>query len=391
MPSVGFYTLGLLVVVGLAGPLLASIPHLRVPVVVGELLAGIAVGRTGFGIIDDTNPTLMLLANVGFALVMFIVGTHVPVHDSALRSAIPWALARAVLVGAVAAGFGAGTAAIFATGHASLYAVLMASSSAALALPVIDGLGLEKGPQVLSVTAQIAIADTACIVLLPLVLDPSGAARAALGAAAVGACAVAVYIVLWYGERTGRRKRLHKISETRRWALELRISLAILFGLSALAVATHVSIMLSGFALGLVLAAIGEPRRLARQLFGITEGFFSPLFFVWLGASLQVRDLGAHPWLILLGVALGAGAILAHAAGSLLKQPLALAVLSSAQLGVPVAAATIGTQTHLLRHGEPAALMLGALLAIAATSVAATIAARVKSTAPEPNPRDSED
>ena len=104
MPSVGFDTLGLLVVVGLVGPLLASIPHLRVPVVVGELLAGIAVGRTGFGIIDDTNPTLMLLANVGFALVMFVVGTHVPVHDSALRSAIPWALARAVLVGAVAAG-----------------------------------------------------------------------------------------------------------------------------------------------------------------------------------------------------------------------------------------------------------------------------------------------
>ncbi len=390
MPSVGFYSLGLLVVVGLVGPLLASIPHLRVPVVVGELLAGIAVGRTGFGIIDDTNPTLMLLANVGFALVMFVVGTHVPVHDSALRSAIPWALARAVLVGAVAAGLGAGTAAIFATGHAALYAVLMASSSAALALPVIDGLGLKKDPQVLSVTAQIAIADTACIVLLPLVIDPGRASRAALGAAAVGACASVVYIVMWYGERTGRLKRLHQISQKRRWAMELRISLAILFGLSALAVATHVSIMLAGFALGLVLAAIGEPRRLARQLFGITEGFFGPLFFVWLGASLQVRDLGAHPWLILLGVALGAGAILAHAAGSLLKQPLALAVLSSAQLGVPVAAATIGTQTHLLRPGEPAALMLGALLAIAATSVAGTIAARVKSTAPEPNPHDSQ-
>jgi Kef-type K+ transport system membrane component KefB len=56
--------------------------------------------------------------------------------------------------------------------------------------------------------------------------------------------------------------------------------------LCALAVFTHVSIMLAGFALGLVISAIGEPRRLARQLFGITEGFFSPLFFVWLGASL---------------------------------------------------------------------------------------------------------
>ena len=90
----------------------------------------------------------------------------------------------------------------------------------------------------------------------------------------------------------GLRKRLHRYSEDNRFALELRISLIVLFTLGALAVATHVSIMLAGFALGLVITAAGEPRRLARQLFGITEGLFGPLFFVWLGASLQVRELG---------------------------------------------------------------------------------------------------
>jgi Kef-type K+ transport system membrane component KefB len=76
---------------------------------------------------------------------------------------------------------------------------------------------------------------------------------------------------------------------------------------------------LAGFALGLVISATGEPRRLARQLFGITEGFFAPLFFVWLGASLQVRELAAHPLLIL---GLGVGAILAQGVGRLFGQPL---------------------------------------------------------------------
>ena len=94
------------------------------------------------------------------------------------------------------------------------------------------------------------------------------------------------------------RKRLHKYSERQKFALELRHQPGLLFGLAALAISTHVSIMLAGFALGLVIASIGEPRRLARQLFGITEGFFGPLFFVWLGASLQVRDLGDHPQFI---------------------------------------------------------------------------------------------
>src|SRR5882757_508520 len=378
MSGFGFGTLALLAVIGMAGPLLAAVPRLGIPVVVGELVAGIIIGRTGFGIVDSSDPTFTLLANIGFALVMFVVGTHVPVRDTTLRGDLPKALLRAVLVGAVAAVLGVVLASVFDTGHAALYAVLMASSSAALALPVIDSLGL-GGPQVLSVTAQIAIADAASIVLLPLVIDPGRAPRAALGALAIVGGAAVLYAVLRYFERSGHRKRLHHYSEDRREALELRISLISLFSLAALAVATHVSIMLAGFALGLVMSAVGEPRRLARQLFGITEGFFGPLFFVWLGASLQVRELVDHPDFIALGIGLGVGAVLAHCAARVLGQPLALSVLAAAQLGVPVAAATLGIERNLLVPGEPSALILGALIAITGTSIAGTVAKRGQS------------
>jgi Kef-type K+ transport system membrane component KefB len=371
----GFHTLALLTAVGFAGPLLASLPRLQIPVIIGELAVGLIVGKTGFGVVDDANPTFQLLANIGFALVMFVVGTHVPVRDPKLRSAAPRALVRAVVIGAVAAVLGVGLAAAFDTGHAALYAVLMASSSAALALPVIDSLRLQ-GPDVLSLTVQIAIADAACIVLLPLVIDLNRAPVAALGGLAIAACALVLFLLLRMADRRGLRRRLHKYSEERRFALELRTNLVVLFTLAALAADTHVSTMLAGFALGLVIALVGEPHRLARQLFGITEGFFSPLFFVWLGASLQVRELGSHPKLILLGIGLGLGAVLAHCAGRLFGQRLTLAVLSAAQLGVPVAAAAIGTQEHLLVKGEASALMFGALLTIACTSVAGALAAR---------------
>ena len=381
MSDFGFPTLALVVAVGLAGPVLAAVPRLGIPLVVGELSAGIVVGRTGFDVVDTTNPTFAFLANIGFALVMFVVGTHVPMHDATLRTALPKALLRAVVVGACAAVLGAGLAYAFGTGHALLYAVLMASSSAALALPVINSFGL-TGPAVLSVTAQIAIADAASIVLLPLVIDPSRAPRAALGALAIVACAVVLYVLLKYLTADGWRQRMHRYSHTRRLALELRISLLILFGLAALAVSTHVSIMLAGFALGLVVSAVGEPNRLARQLFGVTEGFFGPLFFVWLGASLQVRELADRPEFIGLGVALGLGALLAHCTGRLLGQPLSLATLAAAQLGVPVAAATLGIEQHLLTHGEPSALILGALITIGMTSVAGAVAKRAQRASP---------
>jgi hypothetical protein len=72
--------------------------------------------------------------------------------------------------------------------------------------------------------------------------------------------------------------------------------------------------------------------------------------------------------------------MLAHGVGRLFGQPLTLAVLAAAQLGVPVAAATLGTAEHLLAPGEPSALMLGALVTVAATSIAGALAARRQST-----------
>ena len=370
-----FAALTLVAAVGVLGPLLALPRRWHLPVVLGELVGGVLLGPTGLRVLHAGNPTFTFLADIGFALVMFVVGAHVPVRDARLRAALPVGVGRAAGVGVFAAVLGTVLALAFGTGHAPMYAVLLASSSAALVLPVVDSLHL-GGPAVLQMLPQVAVADAACIVALPLAVDPRHAVRAALGALAVLAAAAVLFLALWYVERSGLRRGMHRVSEERKFALELRVSLVVLFALAALATAAHVSLMLAGFAFGLALAAVGEPRRLARQLFAVTDGFFAPLFFVWLGASLELRELGRHPALILLGMALGAGAVLTHAAMRLTGLPLPLAGLTAAQLGVPVAAATIGQQAGLLRAGEPAALLLGALVTIAAAVLCGSLAAR---------------
>jgi Kef-type K+ transport system membrane component KefB len=382
-----FTELSVICLVALAGPLLALPKAWHLPVVLGELIAGIVLGQTGFGYFDASNQTFTFLADAGFALVMFVAGTHVPIRNPALRPALRIGVIRALVVGAVAAALGYGIAEIFNLTHAPLYAVLMASSSAALILPIVDSLGL-GGNQVIALLPQIAIADAVCIVALPLVIDPAHAGRAALGAATVIGAALAAFVVLRHLELSGTRGRVHKVSEDRSFAVELRVQLTILFALAGLAVAMHVSIMLAGFAFGLAVASIGEPRRLAKQLFAVTEGFLGPVFFIWLGATLQLRDLGSHPRLILLGLCLGGGATIAHLLGGLVtgsgRQPLPLGLLAVAQLGVPVAAATIGTQLGVLVPGEASALMLGALVSIAVAVAGGSLAARSGLVAPMP-------
>ncbi len=370
-----FAVLALVGVAALLGPLLALPVRWHVPVLVGELAAGIALGPTGVGVLHPADPTFTFLAQLGFALVMFVAGSRVPVRDPRLRPALGVGAMRAVVVGVLAVPAGFGLAALFHTGHPGLYAVILASSSAAVVLPVVDGQHLE-GPDVLQLLPQVAIADTACIVALPLAIDPGHAGRAALGAAAVVAAAVVLYLGLSYAERTGRRRRLHRLSEDRKFALELRINLVLLFALAALAVVTHVSVLLAGFAFGLAVAAIGPPRRLARQLFALNDGFLGPVFFVWLGSTLDLRDLGRHPSFIVLGLALGGVAVALHAVLRVSGQPVPFAMMAAAQMGVPVAGATIGTQLHLLAPGESSALILGALVTVAATVAGSVLAAR---------------
>lgn len=363
-----FAVLALLCLVALAGPVLSLPRGSHLPVVVGELAVGLVLGATGLRVLPASDPTFSFLADIGFGLVMFVAGSHVPVRDPALRTGLKIGLLRALFVGALAALLGAGLGMLFGTGHGALYAVVLASSSAAMVMPALNGLPLD-GRAIVQLLPQVALADAASIVLLPLVIDPAHVMRAGIGAVAVLAAAVLIYLFLRWLERTGRRKAIHDLSQDHSLAIELRLALTLLFALAALAASLHVSIMLAGFALGLAYAAIGEPRRLSHQIFAVTEGLFSPIFFVWLGASLDLRQLGSHPAAIGLGLALGLGALVVHGAMVVTRQPLPVAALTAAQMGVPVAAATLGTNLGVLSPGEDSALLLSALVTVVAVGL----------------------
>lgn len=386
-----FAHLALICGVAILGPLLSLQKGLHVPVVVGELLVGIVLGATGLRLLNASDSTFAFLADVGFALVMFAAGSHVPLREPALLGGLRMGALRALLVGVLSVGAGLGVARLFGTDHGLLYAVLATSSSAGLILPSLSGEPL-TGRSIVSMLPQVALADAACIVLVPLVMDPVHAGRAAIGVVVLGAAAFLVFFLLRWVDRTGRRRRVHDVSEERELALELRTLLTLLFGLGALATVLHVSIMLAGFAMGLAVAGVGEPRRVAKQLFALTEGLFGPIFFVWLGSSLNLRDLVAHPTAIALGVALGLAAVLVHSAMVVTKQPWPVAMTTAAQLGVPVAAVKLAADQGGFAPGEPTALLLGALVTIAVTTaVSSKLTALAQAEAPTTPPAPSPD
>ena len=286
---------------------------------------------------------------------------HVPLRDRRLGRALGRG-ALAAGVAAIAAPLGGLVVAeLTGTGHVAIYAVLLASGSAAIVLPTLQERKLD-GPEALVVIAQVTVADVAAILAVPLVLQPSRAASAAVGGLVVTGCAVVVFIV---GRSLRPRPwvhRLRKRSKRRGWALDLRLSLAVLFGLASIAQQTGTSVLLGGFGMGLVVAGIGGPKRLSTQVRGVAEGFFVPLFFVVLGARLDVSALFDQPDLLLVSAALIVLNLVIHALAALAtRQPPSAGLIATAQLGVPAALVQIGLEEHVITPALGAAVTLAAL------------------------------
>jgi Kef-type K+ transport system membrane component KefB len=345
---------------------------------VGEIAAGVVLGHTGLGWLDPEEPTLAFLSDAGFAMLMFVVGTRLPLRDAGLRRSLrPAALGTLlVLALAVPAGF-----VLTAVGPdlPFVLAVLVATSSAAVAIPILQGLSTEvrATPAAAFATAWITLTDVVTVLAVPVVLATGGLGHVLAGAGLVLLAGAVAFLLLRRLRHTDTARSVRRLSKRRGWALDLRVGLVVLFGLAALATAFGTSILVAGFAAGVVLAAIGEPHRLAQQLVGVAEGFLVPLFFVVLGARLGFAALFTSERALLLfaGLALAAPAV--HLAATvILRRPLGVGLLGTAALGVPSAVVSIGLGQGVLDAGQAAAIVSAVVVTIAVSAIGGIVMAR---------------
>jgi Kef-type K+ transport system membrane component KefB len=257
--------------------------------------------------------------------------------------------------------------------------ILLVGSSAAVVMPILDEHGL-RGSAIATVTSWIGIADGATVIAMPLALTGAGrVAQALAGDLAIVALAAAL---LWVTIRLERRPTAQELvdrSRKRGWALQLRMSLLGLIVLAAIAEATGASLLVAGFATGIILARVAHSDRLALQLTGVANGLFVPAFFVLLGATLDMRALAGSPSALALALLMGLGSVAVHLIAALVAGPrerVALGLAASAQLGLPAAAAVLGLQTGALSPAFAAAFVAGGCLTILPATIGGDLLAR---------------
>lgn len=352
--------------------------RMRMPALVGYLLAGIVIGPFTPGFVADTNLASQL-AEIGVMLLMFGVGLHFSVADllAVRRIAVPGAVVQIL----AATAFGGGLALLWGW---SLAGALVFGLSLSVASTVVLLRALEARNALDSFNGRIAVgwlvvedlAMVLVLVLLPAVAPMLGGgsldAEALWRDIGTTLLQVSVFVVLmlvvgrrlfpwllWQVQRVGSRELFTLCVVAA--AVSIAYGATRLFG---------VSFALGAFFAGMVLRESQFSHRAAEETLPLRDAF-AVLFFVSVGMLFNPMILVEQPLRVLavVGIIVLGKSIAAAALVLLLRYPLNTALMVSASLAqigeFSFILISLGTSLNLVGAEAQSLVVAGALISIA--------------------------
>lgn len=326
----------LVLLVGLAIPVVALAQRLRVPSIVGFLLTGIAIGPHAFGLVREVE-SVHQLAEMGVVLLLFAIGLELSLARVARLGRVLLQGGTIQVAGTLAA-VALGAVALGApTERAVLYGALVALSSTAIVLKVYTERGaLDSADGRL--VMPIALFQDLCIIPLVLLVDVLSGSGSTPGRAVLRVgLSVVVVAVLVLGGRVVVPRVLAQIARVRSREL---FTLSIVFlgvGAAFVTQAFGLSLALGAFLAGLVISESDYGAQALSDVIPFRDAL-AGIFFASVGMLLDLRFVLERPALVV-GAAAGVivlKALVATGAGLSLRRPIQVAVVAGlglAQIG----------------------------------------------------------
>lgn len=388
MEQTAFESLLLITGVAVVVPfVLNRIPRFPVPIVVGEIMAGIVIGRSGFDLVQPSE-TLTFLSEFGFAFLMFLSGIEIDFNLLSLRQARrqegpvwkqPLPLAILVFFGTLALGLVGGTI-LTGLGLVSsplLMGLVLSTTSLGVVVPILKETDILDGPYGQTLLVNATIADFATLILLTVViaLNSSGLTLELL---LIPALLVVFMLVFQAAQRVTRwepvLRLIRDISSTTS-QIRVRIAFALMVAWVVLAEVIGVELILGAFLAGALvgLVADSDASTARTKMDAIGYGFFIPIFFIMVGVQFNLPSLLSSSSALLLVPALVVAAYLVKAIPTLIlranysiRNTLAAGVLLSARLSLIIAAAAIALDVGAISVSVNSAVVLLAIISCTA-------------------------
>jgi Kef-type K+ transport system membrane component KefB len=346
--------------------------------VVGQIVAGLVLGPSVFGVIG-ADRTIELLAGVGALCLLAIAGLETDVRQ--LRSVGRPALLAAI--GGVAVPMVAGALAVRALGYSPQTALfvgaILTATSVGVTAAALRELGQCNGPVGATILAAAVIDDVLGLVVLGVVSAQATGSSPFLSMVAM-ALVLGVAVVAW------RLGRVHVVNSLERLhvhggglAAMLGMVLAAAWAFQALGGLAGIT---GAYGAGLLVADSPLAERMRERLVHAGEAILVPLFFVSVGLSTDIRAVPAvlGVGLLLLAVAVagklvGCG-LLARMGGLDGRSSIGVGVGMIARGEVALVALAIARSTGAIDAGLFAALVLVILVTTVATPLGLALWAR---------------
>jgi Kef-type K+ transport system membrane component KefB len=376
VPEIEFTNLLLVVAVAFAAPFLLGLaPRVRLPSIVLEILAGIAIGPAVLGWVEVDDP-IEVLNLVGLAFLLFLAGLEIDFAQ--LRGRLLRVAAGAYVVSftiAIVVCLGLKVGGLIET--PLLVAIILASTSLGVIIPVLKDVGEVSSPFGQLVIAGATIADFAAIFLLSIFFSGEGGTGATIILlVSFVLLAVVAYFALVGVERSTRiSQELIRLQDTTA-QIRVRGAFVLMIGFTALAEVLGLEVILGAFAAGAILTLVDRDQAMTHPLFrrkleAVGFGVFIPVFFVTTGLNFDLEALFASTKAIVMIPIFLAALLVVRGLPALFYRRLvdgqraAIAgVLQATSLPFIVAAAAIGMDLGLLSEAESAALIAAGLLSV---------------------------
>jgi Kef-type K+ transport system membrane component KefB len=381
--TVHFTNLLVVVALAFAAPLVLGLaPKLRLPAVVLEIVAGIAVGPSGLGWVRVDEP-VQIMSLIGLAFLLFLAGLEIDVHR--LRGRTLRITATAFLA-SLALGLGAGLAFHAANLVRSplFIAIVLSATALGVVVPVLKDSGQIGSSLGQLVVAAASIADFGAILLLTLFFSGQGSTDTAGKLILIGLFAVLVAVIgfaITGFERSDRLASVFVALQDTTAQIRVRGAFVLLIGFVALADRIGLETILGAFAAGALLTLIDRDEtmthpQLRLKLEAAGFGVFIPVFFITsglrfdLGALFSSASTVARVPLFLLALLVVRG-LPALLYGGERRETVAAALLQATSLPFIVTATMVGQQLGVVSRPTAAGLITAGLLSVVLFPVAA--------------------
>ena len=240
------------VVIAVAAALGLFFLWLRQPPLVGFILAGVALGPTGFGVIGSSE-NVALLAEMGVVVLLFFIGMELSIKAFVLSLRQALMVAGGQIVAALAVGGVIGFMSGSTVAEAIILGFIIAMSSTVVAMKMLDDMGVLRGEAGRIAVGVLIAQDIAVVPMLIFVTSLGGddLDLVSLGTKTLVAVGLLAGLLWWFGRHRKIRVPFAEAIEEKVEILALG-ALALCFAASATSGALGLSPAYGAFLAGII-------------------------------------------------------------------------------------------------------------------------------------------